>query len=144
VKKILSLVALAAASAFAQPQAQLPVVELNAGMNLIHAEVAADYSTRGQGLMYRQSLGPNAGMLFIFDEPAIHCMWMKNTLIPLSVAFMDASGVILNIADMKPQTEESHCAAKPALLALEMTRGWFAQHGIKPGAKLGGLEKLRR
>jgi uncharacterized membrane protein (UPF0127 family) len=144
VKKIVPLLALAAASAFAQPQPQLPVVQLNAGMNLIHAEVAADYSTRGQGLMYRQSLGPNAGMLFIFDEPAIHCMWMKNTLIPLSVAFMDASGVILNIADMKPQTEESHCAAKPALLALEMTRGWFAQHGIKPGAKLGGLEKLRR
>ena len=143
-KKILSLLALAAASAFAQPQPQLPVVQLNAGMNLIHAEVAADYSTRGQGLMYRQSLGPNAGMLFIFDEPAIHCMWMKNTLIPLSVAFMDANGVILNIADMKPQTEESHCAAKPALLALEMARGWFAQHGIKPGAKLGGLEKLRR
>jgi uncharacterized membrane protein (UPF0127 family) len=138
VKKILAVLILASGSVLAQPQPQLPTIQLNAGMNLIHAEVAADYSTRGQ------SLGPNAGMLFIFDEPAIHCMWMKNTLIPLSVAFMDANGVILNIADMKPQTEESHCAAKPALLALEMTRGWFAQHGIKPGAKLGGLEKLRR
>jgi len=143
-KKILAVLVLASGSVLAQPQPQLPTVQLNAGMNLIHAEIAADYSTRGQGLMYRESLGPNAGMLFIFDEPAIHCMWMKNTLIPLSVAFMDANGVILNIADMKPQTEESHCAAKPALLALEMTRGWFAQHGIKPGAKLGGLEKLRR
>jgi uncharacterized protein len=143
-KKILAVLVLASGSVLAQPQPQLPTVQLNAGMNLIHAEIAADYSTRGQGLMYRESLGPNAGMLFIFDEPAIHCMWMKNTLIPLSVAFMDANGVILNIADMKPQTEESHCASKPALLALEMTRGWFAEHGIKPGAKLGGLEKLRR
>lgn len=143
-KKILAVLALASGSVLAQPQPQLPTIQLNAGMHLIHAEVAADYSTRGQGLMYRESLAPNAGMLFIFDEPAIQCMWMKNTLIPLSVAFMDASGVILNIADMKPQTEDSHCAAKPALLALEMTRGWFAQHGIKPGAKLGGLEKLRR
>jgi hypothetical protein len=143
-KKILAILAVASGSALGQPQPQLPIVQLNAGMNLIHAEVAADYTTRGQGLMYRESLAPNAGMVFIFDEPAIQCMWMKNTLIPLSVAFMDANGVILTIADMKPQTEESHCAAKPALLALEMTRGWFAQHGIKPGTKLGGLEKLRR
>lgn len=143
--RILALLALAAGTAQAQqPQPPLPAVQLNAGMHLIHAEVAADFTTRAQGLMYRESLGPNAGMLFIFEQPAIQCMWMKNTLIPLSVAFMDANGVILNIADMQPQTEESHCASKPAILALEMTRGWFAQHGIKPGAKLGGLEKLRR
>jgi uncharacterized membrane protein (UPF0127 family) len=144
-KRILAVLALAAGSVQAQqPQPPLPSVQLNAGMHLIHAEVAADFTTRAQGLMYRESLGPNAGMLFIFEEPAIHCMWMKNTLIPLSVAFIDANGVILNVADMQPQTEQSHCAAKPALLALEMTRGWFAQHGIKPGTRLGGLDKLRR
>jgi len=112
-------------------------------MHLIKAEVAADMASRSQGLMYRKELPPNGGMLFIFDESAVHCMWMKNTLIPLSVAFMDERGTILNIADMQPQTEETHCAARPALLALEMSRGWFAQRGIKPGMRLGGLEQLR-
>jgi uncharacterized membrane protein (UPF0127 family) len=82
-------------------------------------------------------------MLFIFDESAVHCMWMKNTYIPLSVAFLDEDGAILNIADMQPHSERSHCAAKPARYALEMTRGWFAERGIKPGTKLRGLERLR-
>ena len=119
----------------------LPVVELKAGMHLIRAEVAADYGSRMQGLMHRKSLGPNAGMLFIFDAPATHCMWMKNTYIPLSVAFLDAQGAIINIADMQPHSEQSHCAARPALYALEMTQGWFAQRGIKPGTKLGGIDQ---
>jgi len=131
---------LAAAPALAQP---LPVVQLSAGLHLIRAEVAADYSTRGRGLMHRKSLGANAGMLFIFDAPEIHCMWMKNTYIALSVAFLDAQGAIINIADMQPHSEQSHCAARPAVYALEMAQGWFAQRGIKPGVKLGGLEKLR-
>jgi uncharacterized membrane protein (UPF0127 family) len=129
---------LVAASAAAQP---LPVTQLSAGMHLIRAEVAADMSSRSQGLMHRKSLAPNAGMLFIFDEAAPHCMWMKNTYIPLSVAFIDAQGVIINIADMQPHSEQSHCAARPAVYALEMTQGWFAQRGIKAGAKLGGLNK---
>jgi uncharacterized membrane protein (UPF0127 family) len=131
---------LAVAPALAQP---LPSVQLNAGMHLIRAEVAADLPTRTQGLMHRKSLGQNDGMLFVFDEAAIHCMWMKNTLIPLSVAFLDERGAIINIADMQPHSEQSHCAAKPARYALEMNRGWFAQRGIKPGAKLGGLERPR-
>lgn len=129
-----------AAPALAQ---QLPVVQLSAGMHLIRAEVAADFATRGRGLMYRKSLGANAGMLFIFDAPGIHCMWMKNTYIPLSVAFLDAQGAIVNIADMQPHSEQSHCAARPAVYALEMAQGWFAQRGVKAGMKLGGLEKLR-
>ena len=133
--------ALAAAPAAAQ-QPPLPAVQLSAGMHLIHAELAADPGSRMQGLMYRKALGPNAGMLFIFDEAATHCMWMKNTLIPLSVAFIDERGTIVNIADMQPQTEQSHCASKAVPFALEMTRGWFAERGIKPGAKLGGLEKF--
>jgi len=132
---------LVAASAAAQP---LPVTQLSAGMHLIRAEVAADMSSRSQGLMHRKSLAPNAGMLFIFDEAAPHCMWMKNTYIPLSVAFIDAQGVIINIADMQPHSEQSHCAARPAVFALEMTQGWFAQRGIKAGAKLGGLSTARR
>ena len=134
------LLVLAATAALAQP---LPVAELRAGMHLIHAEVAADFSTRGRGLMHRKGLAPNAGMLFVFDGPSQQCMWMKNTYIPLSVAFLDEQGTIINIADMQPHSEQTHCSARPALYALEMTRGWFAERGIKPGAKLGGLDKLR-
>ena len=129
---------LAAAPAAAQ---QLPVVQLKAGMHLIRAEVAADHASRGRGLMHRKSLAPNAGMLFIFDEAALHCMWMKNTYIPLSVAFIDEKGEIVNIADMQPHSEQTHCSARPALYALEMTRGWFAERGIRPGMKLGGLDQ---
>jgi uncharacterized membrane protein (UPF0127 family) len=94
--------------------------------------------------MHRKSLAANAGMLFVFDGAALHCMWMKNTYIPLSVAFVDDQGTILNIADMQPHSEQSHCAVRPALYALEMTRGWFAQRGIKPGMKLGGLSTAPR
>jgi uncharacterized membrane protein (UPF0127 family) len=127
---------LAAAPVLAQ---QHPVAQLNAGMHLIRAEVVSDYATRGQGLMHRKSLPPNAGMLFIFDEHAVHCMWMKNTLIPLAVAFIDDRGTIVNIEDMEPHSEASHCASQPVRYALEMNRGWFATRGIKPGARLGGV-----
>jgi uncharacterized membrane protein (UPF0127 family) len=137
-----TLIAVLAAACVATAHAELPTIQLRAGMHLIRAEVAADNAARMQGLMHRESLGPNAGMLFIFDEAAIHCMWMKNTLIPLSVAFIDESGTIINIADMQPHSEQSHCAAAQALFALEMAKGWFAQRGVKPGMQLGGLEKL--
>lgn len=138
-RRLSALLAVALAST---AQAQPPTIQLTAGIHLIHAEVAADFGSRAQGLMYRESLAPNAGMLFIFDDAAIQCMWMKNTLVPLSVAFLDARGTILNIEDMQAQTEQSHCSAKPAILALEMARGWFAQRGIKAGSRIGGLEKL--
>ncbi len=134
-RSILAFAALVAAPAFAQP----PVAQLNAGMHLIRAEVVSDPGTRAEGLMYRKSMAQNAGMLFIFDEAAVHCMWMKNTLIPLSVAFIDDHGAIVNIADMEPQTEASHCAAQPVRYALEMNRGWFAARGVKPGSRLGGI-----
>jgi uncharacterized membrane protein (UPF0127 family) len=135
-----ALLMLAALPAFAQtPQ----VAQLSAGMHLIRAEVAADMSTRSRGLMFRKSLAPNAGMVFVFDEASQHCMWMKNTLIPLSVAFLDDNGTIINIADMEPHSEQTHCASRPARYALEMDRGWFAARGVKPGTKLGGMEKLR-
>lgn len=134
------ILALAALPALAQP---LPVAQLSAGMHLIRAEVAADMAGRSRGLMFRKSLAPNAGMVFIFEDASLHCMWMKNTLIPLSVAFLDESGTIINIEDMAPQTEDTHCAKKPARYALEMDRGWFAARGIKPGTRLGGIDKLR-
>jgi hypothetical protein len=118
---------------------QLPVARLSAGIHLIQAEVVSEGGTRARGLMHRESLAPNAGMLFVFDDHAIHCMWMKNTLIPLSVAFIDDRGTIVNIADMEPHSEASHCAAQPVKYALEMNRGWFAARGIKPGARLGGV-----
>jgi uncharacterized membrane protein (UPF0127 family) len=122
--------------------AELPVVQLTAGMHAIRAEVADRMETRMTGLMHRKSMETNAGMVFVFDELAPHCMWMKNTFIPLSVAFLDQSGAIINIADMTPHSEQSHCATRPARYALEMNKGWFAQRGIKPGAKLRGVEKL--
>ena len=126
----------------AAARAQLAAVDLAAGMHRIHAEVADNMSARMTGLMHRKSMDQNAGMVFVFEENATHCMWMKNTLIPLSVAFIDESGAIVNIADMQPRSEQSHCASRPARYALEMNQGWFAQRGIKAGAKLRGLEKL--
>ena len=129
---------------FSAAHAELPVVELTAGMHRIRAELADTFPTRIQGLMHRQSLAPNAGMLFAFDQAEIQCMWMKNTLIPLSVAFIDDAGVIINIADMRPHDEASHCATRPARFALEMEQGWFAKRGIKPGMKLGGFRPAER
>ncbi len=118
---------------------ELPLAQLNAGMYFIRAEVAGDFASRAQGLMYRKQLASNAGMLFVFERPGEQCMWMKNTLIPLSVAFMDEEGAIINIEDMAPQTLDSHCARRPARYALEMNGGWFAARGIKPGTRIGGI-----
>jgi len=119
---------------------ELPVIRLNAGIHVIQAEVARSFETRARGLMYRESLGPNQGMLFVFTRSERHCMWMKNTPLPLSVAFIDEGGEVVNISEMAPHTENSHCAARPARFALEMSKGWFAGKGIGPGAKLRGLD----
>jgi uncharacterized membrane protein (UPF0127 family) len=134
-------ISLAAALASAPAGAQLPTLELNAGIHLIRAEVASTFESRARGLMFRKTLGANQGMLFVFTDVSAHCMWMRNTYVPLSVAFMDERGTIVSIHDMQPLDESSHCAAKPARFALEMNRGWFAQKGIKPGAQIGGLDK---
>ena len=125
-------------------RADLPVVNLAAGVHLIRAELADNDLARSRGLMFRKSLAQNHGMLFVFDNAAVHCMWMKNTFVPLSVAFIDDAGTITNIEDMQPQTEESHCAARPARYALEMEQGWFAQRGIRAGFKLRGIERSRQ
>ena len=133
------LVALAALGASADVSFRSSRVKV-AGHEL-KVEVAENEPQREQGLMYRKSLGRNEGMLFLFDEPAYHSMWMKNTLIPLSVAFIDAKGEILNIVDMEPQTLDSHMAAGPAVYAIEANKGWFADKKIKAGDKVSGLPK---
>lgn len=127
----------------AAAQGALQTTKLTAGVHLITAEVAATDPARSRGLMFREKLAPNHGMLFVFDGKQIHCMWMRNTLIPLSVAFIDDDGTIANIEDMQPKTEVSHCAARPVRFALEMDKGWFAARGIKPGARIGGLPAAR-
>lgn len=121
----------------------LPTTRLTAGIHVITAEVAANDPARARGLMFREKLAPNHGMLFVFEAKGVQCMWMRNTLIPLSVAFIEDDGSIVNIEDMQPKTETSHCAARPVRFALEMDKGWFAQRGIKAGAKLGGLPPVR-
>jgi uncharacterized membrane protein (UPF0127 family) len=127
-----------------QAIADMPRMELTAGFHRIEAEVAADQANRMQGLMQRRAMGANQGMLFVFPQAARHCMWMRNTLLPLSVAFLDEEGRILNIEDMQPQTENNHCAAREARFALEMNIGWFAGKGIKSGARIGGIERAPR
>ena len=130
---------LAGAGAFAQdvPQ-QLPAIRLSTGMHVLQVQVAQTPEQQATGLMFRKTMGTNEGMLFIFDEPRQQCFWMKNTLLPLSVAFLDDAGTVVNIEDMKPQTLDSHCSAKPVRFVLEMNQGWFAKRAIRTGAKLGG------
>ena len=118
------------------PQPKLPTVDIGAGMHVIRAEVADEPGTRMRGLMMRERLGTNEGMLFVFPDKTRHCFWMRNTLVPLSIAFLDDDGTIANIEDMQPLTEVSHCPVRPITLALEMEQGWFAKRGIKPGTRL--------
>lgn len=122
-------------------QPQLPIIELSAGMHRIEAEVAATPESRQIGMMLRTIMPPQRGMLFVFTEVAPHCMWMRNTLLPLSVAFLDERGRIINIADMQPRTENNHCAAQPARYALEMNLGWFKSRGLGIGAEIAGINK---
>lgn len=120
-----------------QPQ-RLQAITLTAGMHNIRAEVAITPEQRQKGLMFRRDLGTHEGMLFVFDAPSPQCFWMKNTPTPLTIAFLADDGTIVNLADMKPFDEASHCSAKPVRLVLEMNQGWFAKRGIKPGFKLAG------
>ena len=137
---LLWAVGLASGAAVAQegPQLNLQRVELAAGMHRIDAQVAITPQQRQTGLMYRKEMPQHEGMLFVFEQPAQQCFWMKNTLLPLTAAFVDDDGTVVNLADMKPQTLDSHCSAKPVRYVLEMNQGWFAQKGIKAGAKLQG------
>ena len=117
----------------------LPTAQLTIGPHEIQVEIAATAQTRAHGLMFRQDLPPDQGMLFVFDETAVQCFWMKNTPLPLSIAFIDPQGVIVNVADMQPHSEQTHCPVAPIRYALEMEQGWFGDHGVVAGASVVGL-----
>ena len=121
-----------------QPQWGLPRLDLSAGMHRIDAQVARSLPERQTGLMYRQEMPAHEGMLFVFEEPAIQCFWMKNTPLPLSAAFVADDGRIIDLIDMQAQSTDSHCSSQRVRYVLEMNQGWFAQKGIKAGAKLRG------
>ena len=130
---VLSL--LLSASAFAQEEPQaLPSIRINAGIHNIAAQLAQTPQQREIGLMFRKSMGANDGMLFAFEQPGQQCFWMKNTLIPLAIAFIADDGSVINIDSMKPQTLDGHCSAVPVRFVLEMNEGWFAKRGIKAGS----------
>jgi uncharacterized membrane protein (UPF0127 family) len=123
----------------AKKPGDFPRAKLTAGMFVIDAAVASTDADREQGLMYRTKLAPNEGMLFVFNERAVHCFWMKNTLIPLSIAFMRADGTVTDIDEMDAETENNHCPRNNGVYALEMSKGWFSSKGIQPGMKIEGL-----
>ena len=132
------LAASAQARAQEDPQLNLPRVALSAGMHQIQAQVALTPEQRQIGLMHRREMPQHEGMLFAFEQPSQQCFWMKNTLLPLTAAFVADDGTIINLVDMKPQTTDAHCSARPVRYVLEMNQGWFARKGIKAGFKLGG------
>jgi hypothetical protein len=140
-----ALLCLAGSGARAQqgPQ-QLPSIDLTAGMYVIHAEVAQTDEQREIGLMFRPSMPAQNGMIFVFEQPGVQCFWMRNTLIPLAAAFIDDDGTIVNIAEMAPRTETSHCSDKPVRFVLEMNKGWFEKRGFKAGSKIGGAPFARK
>lgn len=120
------------------PQLDLQRVALSAGMHQIDAQVASNSEQRQIGLMLRKDMPQHEGMIFVFEQPSKQCFWMKNTLLPLTAAFVADDGTIVNLTDMKPQTLDPHCSAKPVRYVLEMNQGWFAKKGIKAGSKLSG------
>ena len=135
---LISMLASIDASAQDGPQLNLQRVKLLAGINVIDAQLALTPEQRQIGLMLRKDMPQHEGMLFVFEQPAQQCFWMKNTLLPLTAAFVADDGTIVNLADMQPQTMDSHCSAQPVRYVLEMNRGWFAKKAIKAGSKLGG------
>jgi uncharacterized membrane protein (UPF0127 family) len=139
--RFLAALALALIVTAAAADARPKTATVRVGSHALKVEVVTSDADRARGLMNRKSLGRNEGMLFIFDEPAYHSMWMKNTLIPLSVAFIDARGTILNILDMEPETLDPHMSAGPSIYAIEVNKGWFAEKKVKAGDKVTGLPK---
>lgn len=137
-KRLSCLLCLLLASAAVQAA---PPIELFAGMHRIEAEVASTPADRATGLMNRPAMPTHRGMLFVFAEAGVQCFWMKNTLIPLSIAFLDDDGRIVQITDMRPQSLDNHCSVKPVRFALEMNAGWFRSRGLSAGARINGIGK---
>ena len=132
--------ALMAGASLAQdaPQMDLQRAKLSAGMHQITVQVAQAPNERMVGLMFRKDMPQTEGMLFVFEQASMQCFWMKNTLLPLTAAFVADNGEIVNLTDMKPQSTDPHCSTKPVRYVLEMNQGWFAKKGIKAGSKLAG------
>ena len=137
---LLSALAFAQGSAIAQdtPQTQLPRTTLSVGIHQIDTQLATSQEQHATGLMHRRDMPQSEGMLFVFESPTRQCFWMKNTLLPLTAAFVADDGTIVNLEDMKPQSLDSHCSTKPVRYVLEMNKGWFAKKGIKPGTRISG------
>lgn len=137
---LLSLCLVAASPAWAQEGAQLtlPRIKVSAGIYQVDVQVAQTAKQREIGLMYRTEMPQQEGMLFVFEQPSKLCFWMKNTVLPLTAAFIADDGTIVNLADMKPQTTDSHCAVRSVRYVLEMNQGWFAKRGMKAGTRLAG------
>jgi uncharacterized protein len=134
-----------ASSAGAQsgPQPTLPTTRLTAGMHIITAELATTPQSRTIGMMFREKTAPNHGMLFVFEYKAPQCFWMRNTPLPLSIAFIEDDGTIVQITDMAPKNDALHCSQRPVRFALEMEQGWFARKGLAVGARISGLPASR-
>ncbi|HKO68844.1 MAG TPA: DUF192 domain-containing protein [Burkholderiaceae bacterium] len=127
----------------ALPQPMLRTTKLTAGIHVITAELAITPQSRMIGLMMRERLAPNHGMVFVFEDKSQHCFWMRNTVIPLSIAFIEDDGTIVSIADMPPKSDASTCPPRPVRYALEMDQGWFAKRGVLTGNKITGLPPAR-
>jgi hypothetical protein len=136
---VVSGAALAQAPPQDLPQLNLPRIQLSAGMHLIDAQVAQTHEQHQIGLMHRRDMPATEGMLFVFEQPGTQCFWMKNTLLPLTAAFVANDGRVVNLVDMQPQTMDSHCSTEPVRYVLEMNQGWFAKRGVKAGSRLGGF-----
>jgi uncharacterized protein len=138
---LLSLCLMAAGPSLAQEGAQLtlPRIKVSAGIYQVDVQVAQTAKQREIGLMFRTEMPQQEGMLFVFEQPSKLCFWMKNTVLPLTAAFIADDGTIVNLVDMKPQTTDSHCAMRPVRYVLEMNQGWFAKRGMKAGTRLAGV-----
>jgi uncharacterized membrane protein (UPF0127 family) len=121
-----------------QPQTDLARTQLSVGLYKIDTQIAQTPKQREIGLMFRKTMPQAEGMIFVFEQPATQCFWMRNTLLPLTAAFVADDGRIVNLVDMQPMTENSHCSEEPVRYVLEMNQGWFAKKNIKKGAKIGG------
>lgn len=135
---LFALLLLGSASCAQDRPQQLPAIQLSAGIHLIAAQLAMTPQQHSIGLMFRESMAPSEGMLFVFAEAKQQCFWMKNTLLPLSAAFIADDGSVVNIEDMQPGTQDRHCSKKPVRFVLEMHQGWFAQRGLREGARIQG------
>lgn len=126
------------------PQLNLARTQLQAGMHRLDVQLAQTPEQRQIGLMWRKDMPQHEGMLFVFEQATTQCFWMRNTLIPLTAAFVEDDGTIVNLADMQPQKDDSHCSSKPVRFVLEMNQGWFAKRQIKAGYKLSGAVFTQR